>query len=84
MTVAELIEKLQEFDQLARIVVAGYESDVDTVRGVRTIRIEPDFWGTDEFWAGEHRVYWFDEEKETDKVLETAILICGRHGDLPK
>jgi len=40
VTVKELIEKLKEFDQNMRVVVAGYEGGVDDINRAFTVKIK--------------------------------------------
>ena len=40
MTVKELIEKLKEFDENMRVVVAGYEGGVDDAENVKAVNIK--------------------------------------------
>ena len=40
MTVKELIEKLKEFDENMRVVVAGYEGGVDDANSASAVKIK--------------------------------------------
>lgn len=54
MTVKELIEKLREFDENMRVVVAGYEGGVDDANSATTVKIKLNQ-NTDWFY-GKHEV----------------------------
>lgn len=67
MTVKELIEKLKEFDENMRVVVAGYEDGVDDAENVRAVKINLNQ-NTDWFY-GKHEV-------SSDEVFdEVAVQI---------
>jgi len=70
MTVAELIAKLQEMPQDARVVIDGYEGGLEDVSTVQTTSIalnrnEPGIFGPHEEWDP-----YMDQEPD-----ETAVYI---------
>jgi hypothetical protein len=66
-TIAELIEKLREFPQDARVIVNGYEGGYEDVTGVNAIPIKLNVHTED--YYGPH------DDPERGDADETAILI---------
>ena len=71
MTTAELINRLKEYPDDMRVVVAGYENgfdDIETIKNV-VLGLRPD----KEEWDGKY-------EKSTDKNATNAIALLGDRG----
>ncbi|MBF0155542.1 MAG: hypothetical protein HQL64_17550 [Magnetococcales bacterium] len=72
ITVAELMERLKEFDSDLPVVVAGYEEGYNDISSVAPVRIIPE---TDTRWyCGAHR-----ETDPGDKMTVTALLLSGKN-----
>ncbi|MFH1026051.1 MAG: hypothetical protein V1764_05165 [Nitrospirota bacterium] len=72
MTVIELIERLQEYRQDARIVVQGYEDGFDDISIIDEITIRP---------APDPQWYYGRYEKtdlKASQQSEQAVLLFGR------
>ena len=72
ITVAELIEKLQKFDQDFFVVVPGYETGLDDITTVIAINVIRDVYAEEQRFLGEH--------EEGISHEPNAVFIKGRHG----
>jgi hypothetical protein len=67
MTVKELIEKLKEFDENMRVVVAGYEGGVDDANSASAVKIK----------LNQNTVWYYGKHEAVDDedFDETAVQI---------
>lgn len=70
MTIKELINALQVWDENTQVIVSGYEYGVDDVEGLRLTHILRDQYQSD--FAGRH-------EETRDGNGELAVYIVGQH-----
>ena len=68
MTVKELIEKLKEFDENMRVVVAGYEGGVNDVEGANAVKIKLN--QNTAWFYGKHEAVYNEEFDETAVQIE--------------
>jgi len=76
MNVRELIEKLQEMDQTARVVVRGYEGGVSDIEGAATVMIAVDV--HTEWYYGKHETVedgCFHDKEYKDAPREKAVQV---------
>lgn len=66
MTVKELIEKLKEFDENMRVVVAGYEGGVDDAELANAVKIKLN--QNTEWYYGKHEIS--DDEYFDDTAVQ--------------
>jgi hypothetical protein len=60
MNVKELIQKLEQYDQEAMVVVRGYEGGVDTASSIGQVKIKLN--ANTEGWYGKHEVAYCDSD----------------------
>ncbi len=73
MKVKELIEKLKELDQEAKVVISGYEGGVKEVTTSQLVTIALNV--NDEWYYGEHELLTPHFNEYTDYSKEKAVYI---------
>lgn len=68
MTVKELIEKLKEFDENMRVVVAGYEGGVDDAERANAVKIKLN--QNTAWYYGKHEVSHDEDFDDTAVQIE--------------
>lgn len=68
MTVKELIEKLKEFDENMRVVVAGYEGGVDDAERANAVKIKLN--QNTAWYYGKHEVSYDENFDDTAVQIE--------------